>query len=132
MFYTFIQNNSGGEWIFNENLAHFTIVEANTYDDALEIAEKLEIYFNGVARGIDCSCCGDRWDDYNNNNSQTPKIYEKDISEQTFYHWGKDTDAQVIVHYLNGDKKRWYSTNPKDTNKNYLKMRKFIPTKYLV
>lgn len=131
MFYTFTQNNSGGKWVFDENLAHFTIVEANTKDEALEIAEKLGIYFNGVNQYIDCRCCGDRWSDYTDDN-QTPKIYGKDISEQTFHHWGKDTDAQVIVHYLNGDKEKWYSTKLTDSSKNYLKMRKFIPTKYLV
>lgn len=131
MFYTFTQHNSWGEWVFDENLAHFTIVEANTKDEALEIAEKLGIYFNGVNQGIDCECCGDRWDDYTEG-SLTPKIYGKDISEQTFYHWGKDTDAQVIVHYLNGDKEKWYSISPKNQNINYLKMRKFIPIRDLV
>ena len=29
--------------------------------DANDIAQGNGIYFNGVADGIDCDCCGDRW-----------------------------------------------------------------------
>jgi hypothetical protein len=58
MFYTFFQNNSGGHFIG----PHTVIVEANDAAEANEIAEeKGGVYFDGVIRGMDCECCGDRW-----------------------------------------------------------------------
>jgi hypothetical protein len=58
MFYQFRQNNSGGFLIGERNL----IVEAETPEEANEIAEQQDgIYFDGVEKGEDCECCGDRW-----------------------------------------------------------------------
>ena len=62
-FYQFRQNNSFGEFIENDNVTHTVIIEAVNADVANRIAvETVGIYFNGCAIGIDCSCCGDRWD----------------------------------------------------------------------
>lgn len=61
MFYEYSQNNSGGSFKINKRLCHRVVIEADSISEADAKAEKLGIYFNGVADGMDCSCCGDRW-----------------------------------------------------------------------
>lgn len=60
LFYKFEQNNSGGAFDFDDKVCHRVIIEADTIDEAIDKAEELGIYFNGVDKGIDCECCGDR------------------------------------------------------------------------
>lgn len=70
MFYKFDQNNSGGEF----NGPKYVIVEADDEDEAMEIAVgDGDVYFDGVDKGIDCPCCGDRWSSY------CDRINEEDI-----------------------------------------------------
>lgn len=58
-FYEFDQNNPGG--YFDTSMPRFLWVEASSAEEACEIAEKHGVYFDGVDKGIDCECCGDRW-----------------------------------------------------------------------
>tara|TARA_R110000824_G_scaffold64097_4_gene167787 strand:- start:193 stop:600 length:408 start_codon:yes stop_codon:yes gene_type:complete len=52
------QNNSGGSFYGPENV----IVQAVTAEAANERGAVLAgLYFDGVADGQDCGCCGDRW-----------------------------------------------------------------------
>ena len=62
-FYIFRQNNSGGRLDVDGWLTHFVIVEAETEEDAITKGKDLGIYFNGCQSGMDCQCCGDRWDE---------------------------------------------------------------------
>ena len=59
--YMFDQNNSGGSFIVNDNVCHRLFIEAESFGDAVEKAEELGCYWDGVAEGRDCPCCGDRW-----------------------------------------------------------------------
>lgn len=61
MFYQFNQNNSGGSFVVNDKLCHNVIIEADNADEAINKAEELGCYWDGVLNGRDCSCCGDRW-----------------------------------------------------------------------
>jgi hypothetical protein len=59
MIYSFRQNNSGG---YYTKPAKFIVVSgANDSEHASEIAMQIGMYTHGVAAGMDCSCCGDRW-----------------------------------------------------------------------
>lgn len=58
MFYTFNQNNSGGRFA---GPAKHVIIEADSADEACEIATNHDVYFEGCDKGFDCPCCGDRW-----------------------------------------------------------------------
>lgn len=58
MFYTFEQNDAGGDFLGGYESV---VIEADTAEEANERAERLGLYFNGVNKGIDCECCGDRW-----------------------------------------------------------------------
>lgn len=74
------QNNSGGsfvtpEWTGPEDLggvfnsmegyrteAYDVWVMAESREEANRLAEQYaDVYFNGVDKGLDCDCCGDRW-----------------------------------------------------------------------
>jgi hypothetical protein len=59
--YTFWQTNSDGGYILTDRVGIITLVEAPTAEEANAKAQSLGIYFNGVAGGKDCRCCGDRW-----------------------------------------------------------------------
>lgn len=60
-FYEFTQNNSGGNFITDDDVCHRLLIEAGDVDEATEKALELGVYFDGVESGIDCDCCGDRW-----------------------------------------------------------------------
>ena len=56
--FQFRQNNSGGQ----DMGPKFVVVKADDADQANQIAQDQgPVYFDGVADGIDCDCCGDRW-----------------------------------------------------------------------
>lgn len=66
MFFEFTQNNSGGRFEFNSiaGISHRVLIEAENKDQAIEKALNIGLYFDGCEKGIDCPCCGDRWDDW--------------------------------------------------------------------
>lgn len=53
------QNNSGGSFDTDGGLETWVWARGSSQADA--IAESHGIYFDGRAKGHDCSCCGDRW-----------------------------------------------------------------------
>lgn len=57
MFYTVIQNNSGGYFIDNKDVAQVVTVEANTNYEAQRLLENITNDY-----GEYCECCGFRWD----------------------------------------------------------------------
>jgi len=59
--YEFNQNNSGGSFVVDDKLCHRLLIEAESVDEASDIAENLGVYYNGCESGMDCECCGDRW-----------------------------------------------------------------------
>lgn len=46
--YEFTQNNSGGSFE-DENVCHRMLIEASSFDEALEKAESLRCYWSGVS-----------------------------------------------------------------------------------
>src|SRR5215469_18216519 len=60
-FFHFCQNNSGGNFVEDDNVARYVVIEADNAMDANEIAQRIGIYFDGCRKNIDCNCCGDRW-----------------------------------------------------------------------
>jgi hypothetical protein len=84
-FYEFDQNNSGGSFDVNEKLCHRLVIEADTYQEAENIAENFGVYFDGCDKGIDCSCCGDRW--YSGNLIDLEKYKERGYEVSIFDHY---------------------------------------------
>ena len=59
MIYSFDQNNSGGYYC--KPAQTIIVKDARNAKHATRIALAAGMYFNGVADGVDCDCCGDRW-----------------------------------------------------------------------
>lgn len=109
MFYTFNQNNTGGNFVYDydSGLSRFVIIEADTRPDAIEKALEIGIYFDGTYNdGPDCPCCGDRW--YRPWDEDTePMIYNRPASEfdaddRPFGRWIDGYEG--FIHYKDGRK----------------------------
>lgn len=102
MFYTFRQNNSGGEFEVNDSVKHYVIIEADSAKEANNIAlENTDIYFDGVDKNMDCECCGNRW--YRQDESdgtEKPMIYGVDVFK---YEDGLPSfKPEYIIYYKDG------------------------------
>ena len=104
-YFHFSQNNSGGSFIIDDDVAQHVIVQAYSAKDANQIAENIGIYFNGCDTGADCDCCGDRWSEQwmNEEGDETPLIYNEtpEIFEDFFTPQGQPI---CYVYHLNGSK----------------------------
>jgi hypothetical protein len=100
MFYRFHQNNSGGWFAEDDDVAITVHIEANSAEEANQIAQQHGIYFDGVADGQDCDCCGDRW----NETSEWDGSEEIEISKYDKL-WVKNGEVYAYVYMLDGTKK---------------------------
>lgn len=99
MFYTFVQNNSGGRTRKTPSLDRYVVVEARSADEANQIAESLGIYFDGVEGKKDCPCCGDRWDrTYEEAGTGRPSIWGDPLTDEDV----RDKASELIIHYADG------------------------------
>lgn len=105
LFYHYDQNNSGGSFHYDENLGENVIIEARSPGEADEKFQELGGYFNGVEKGYDCGCCGDRWyrswrtDEAGLPLDELTKDFEGDPKSE---HWWHRHPTQYVVHYLDG------------------------------
>jgi hypothetical protein len=104
-FYIWNQNNSGGSFDVDDDVSHRVVIEADSYELAEARAFDFGIYYNGVDRGRDCDCCGDRW-------YEGHEVTERDLGGKTLEEylqecatkWGME-DPDIILHYADGSKK---------------------------
>ena len=113
MFYHFNQNNSGGSFHFDDvsGITHHVIIEADNASEANTIAELIGIYFDGCSTGRDCSCCGDRWSEvWESDTEEFPHIYGVSVQEapnsKYTYRW-MEPGKEACVHYKDG-RKEWF------------------------
>lgn len=61
--YEYTQNNSGGGFDHDAEagIGYAVWVQARNSTEADQRAQAIGLYFDGVAKDMDCSCCGDRW-----------------------------------------------------------------------
>lgn len=101
-FFGFNQNNSGGSFDVDENVCEYVIIEAKSVEQANNRAEEIGIYFDGCSKGLDCSCCGDRWNEAydEEDGKEEPMIYNTPVKEakSSCFRDG------CIIHYLDGRK----------------------------
>lgn len=101
--YAFRQNNSGGVFVYNDDVAEYTYIQAYSTSHANSIAEEIGIYFDGCSTGQDCRCCGDRWH----------RAYEGDAEDHVEVdEWNakpfRNIDkAHIILYPLTGEKELW-------------------------
>jgi hypothetical protein len=122
--YVFRQNNSGGRFREDDVLAVNMVIEANSEEQAMRRGGQLGIYFDGVRKGIDCDCCGDRWytpdvlkfpmDNWNNESKscndfedymkmQNAGKYNLNLHEEKCYYRLFKDDGSIISYDINGD-----------------------------
>ena len=106
-FFEFHQNNSGGSFDSDKNVAEVVIIEADNSDEANMIAERIGIYFDGCDDGRDCSCCGDRWYATSDKGTNKPQVYGKP-AEDYGSPWMKNP---VRIHYKCGTVKKCGKTS---------------------
>ena len=71
-YFKFRQNNSFGHFVGTP----LVFVQADNAADANSIAQDHGVFFHGVADGVDCDCCGDRWYPVNDDDAQAqPSSY---------------------------------------------------------
>lgn len=112
--YEFSQNNSGGEFDVNDNVCHRVFIQSENEEKATEKAVKLGMYFDGVAGGMDCECCGDRWSNpceltfpYKYTNEMTFETVE-DFAQYLANEYGF-TVPDCYLYYGNGKKKKIFT-----------------------
>lgn len=105
-FYTFIQNNSGGIFDFDEmaGISHYVIVQAVDAREANYRAGRIGLYFDGYG---DCWCCGDRWTEvWRLAGDPEPMIDGEPLADymlsRTFMKWMGPDQPEVFVHYMDG------------------------------
>lgn len=98
-FYTFNQCNSGGSYDrIQGRVAEYVVVEADSVREANATARSLGIYFDGVAEGIDCECCGDRWSEADEYDGEpVPEVYGVELVHG-IYDRGRFFDWLVQAH----------------------------------
>lgn len=109
MFYTFRQNNSGGEYDINDRVNVVVVIEADSADEANDKAEEVGIYFNGVENDLDCECCGDRWDAIweESEGMDVPTYYDHPITKVGSKQTNK---TDTVIYYKDGS--RQYGVTP--------------------
>ena len=61
LYYLLRQYPNRGDYETNDNVATMVAIQTHDPIKANFIALTKGIYFDGIAKGIDCSCCEDRW-----------------------------------------------------------------------
>lgn len=107
MFYCFDQNNSGGWFQVDEDVAHYVFIEAESASEANDRAESIGIYFNGCADDRDCDCCGDRWYAVSGEGLDAPAIYGTPLNEYADMFTDRE-DPMAHVYYADGRKETVY------------------------
>ncbi len=94
--YHFGQNNSGGRFIINEDLAEDVLIQGKDVNSVLYKAHELMDASNANS----CECCGDRWDFYIDaaDAKDFPTMYDIPITEMEPSHYR--TSARL--HYADG------------------------------
>lgn len=100
-FFTYRQNNSGGSFDRDDSVDKWVIIEADSPLEANARALRLGIYFDGVPKGIDCDCCGDRWVEAWAEGDETPSAYGNPVN---VYHESRLPQRNGWVHYKDGRK----------------------------
>jgi len=108
MFYMYSQNNSGGWFQQDDDVVHYVIIEADSPSEADDRAESIGIYFDGIDRGLDCECCGDRWSrTWDSDGTEVPSLYGTPIEEESDDMWTKVGEPFAYVYYKDGTKKAY-------------------------
>lgn len=137
-FYEFSQNNSGGGFDVDDKLCHRLFIEAEDSDSANEIAKTLGVYFDGVDKGDDCNCCGDRWSEaYGpfdleriNANGYEVTVFERRNGDSAEKRWKEQYGNYAIHEEPRWVKKTWRGYTGKIKFRNIEEYAQFLTDEY--
>lgn len=96
--FTVDQNNSGGYWHENEDVAHYVSVQAYNAEEAKSKLNKITSGYMGY-----CECCGPRWwfcfDD--SDGHDVPSYYNQPLNELKTV-W---SNTHVVLHFADGNRR---------------------------
>lgn len=103
-FYTFDQNNSGGVFVYDKErgITRYVIIEAADEKQVVDRAEEIGLYFNGIAAGTDCPCCGDRWSHPWEDPTDAPEVWGVPVENVDRPRFLRDDQKEIAVHYADG------------------------------
>jgi len=116
-FYEFSQNNIGGSFVTDSKICHRLFIEADSVRDAIDKAEDLGCYWNGVDEGYDCECCGDRW--YPSSDAVDLKRINKDWGGYEISEWVRENESSddVLKNLISRYKGSVWTKGPDITKK---------------
>ncbi|HWL72116.1 MAG TPA: hypothetical protein VNS22_27555 [Geminicoccus sp.] len=101
--YSFNQNGSGGVF---KGPALTVLIEATSREQANALAQMHNVYFDGCDKGLDCSCCGDRWgptwdeDGYPSAEEARQHTYRLTGEfSRTYHRWARTDGVPMLVAY---------------------------------
>lgn len=104
-FFTFSQNNSGGYFIINDDVASYLIIEAQNAQEAIDKMLDITRDYSEY-----CSCCGERWCDWMDDSDGTaePMVYGKNVKKESP---DRLFSSSTIIYYYDGTKEKlWYDS----------------------
>lgn len=119
--YEFHQNNSGGFFEVNDDVAPTVLIQAGSAKEANSKAQEIGIYFDGCRDGRDCNCCGDRWREAHGALKSfevfglrkqemiehiNVRDFAKTLANENFA--DDPSSPQVILYYADGSVERYY------------------------
>lgn len=96
--YRFAQNNVGGKFVINNNVAEYVIIEAENSEKATEKFMSILENNDDSGYGDYCPCCGDRWCyDISEYDVISDDEIAKLITTKSYF-------SNTVVEYLNNGK----------------------------
>jgi len=95
------QNNSGGYFINNDEVAAHLIIEARNAAEAESRMHEITAPFSEY-----CPCCGERWylSEDDDDGTDMPTIYGKPAEE--YEDWFA---SSAVIHYYDGSKRKFHT-----------------------
>ena len=117
LYYLFRQYPNRGNYEVNDSVAHMVVIQAHDPIKANFIALTKGIYFDGIAKGVDCSCCDDRWTPLkveSNGWAREPHIgvipllshLKSEIENSNYYYCATPNHVLAYVYYADGTKEK--------------------------
>jgi hypothetical protein len=73
LYYLYRQYPSGGDYETTSTVAPIVVIQSHDPIKANFFAQTKGIYFDGIAKGLDCTCCDDRWTALSEDSKGHPK-----------------------------------------------------------
>lgn len=108
-YFTYNQNNSGGYFIRNDEVADYVIIQASSAKEADEKMSDISYDHDSY-----CQCCGERWwiDSDESDGKDGPMVYKDDIRDSFEVNFDAN-NAYALIYNIDGTIDKILPTNRK-------------------